>query len=122
MCERFGPEPTSSRAAREFVRAQLDLAGEPTWPADLLVSELAANAIEHVGSPFTVHVSVDPVRVSVTDPGPPADLRAVVPDDDAPRGRGLVLLDGLAARWGVTDHPAGGKTVWFELARSDVAS
>jgi hypothetical protein len=29
-------------------------------------------------------------------------------------GRGVLLVDALATRWGV-DQRAGGKTVWFEL-------
>jgi anti-sigma regulatory factor (Ser/Thr protein kinase) len=116
MCQRFAPEPSSSRAARAFVRDHLEHAGVDVWPAELLVSELVANAIEHVGTDFFVHVSVDPVRVSVSDAGPLNGVRVIVPGDDDQRGRGLLLVSELAARWGVTPHPAGGKTVWFELA------
>ena len=116
MCRRFPAEPASSRAAREFVREHLEHAGAHTWPALLLVTELVANAIEHVGSDFTVHVAVDPVRIWVSDAGGPTDLRVVPPGEDDPRGRGLVLVDALAERWGVTVHPGGGKTVWFEIA------
>ena len=116
MCQRFAPEPASSRAARAFVRDHLSHAGVDVWPAELLVSELVANVIEHVALDFTVHISVDPVRVSVTDPGSADGVRVIVAADDDDRGRGLLLVSELAARWGVTPHPEGGKTVWFELA------
>jgi len=115
MSKRFAAQPDSSRAAREFVAQHLERIGADTWTASLLVSELATNAIEHVGAAFTVEVGVDPVRVSVTDAGPQTDLRVVLPREDDPRGRGLVLMDALSSRWGVTHHPRGGKTIWFEL-------
>jgi hypothetical protein len=38
-------------------------------------------------------------------------------DQDAPRGRGIRIVQGLAARWGVDDHEDG-KRVWAELALS----
>jgi hypothetical protein len=64
-----------------------------------------------------VRVSVEGVaggvRISVTDTDPliPA-LRT--PVEEAEHGRGLHLVDVLAARWGV--DPGGvGKSVWFEL-------
>jgi hypothetical protein len=54
------------------------------------------------------------IRIAVTDPEPYAWLvvRAAGPDDE--NGRGLVLLDALATRWGVEQGPEG-KTVWCEL-------
>ena len=82
--------------------------------AELLTSELAANAIRHGRTPFTVAVSASPVvRVEVHDGN------AVVPTVQAARGddeagRGLLLLESLADRWGV-EESGGGKAVWFEL-------
>ena len=55
----FEPLPESAKAARDFVRNYL--AGRPAEGRDLavlLVSELATNAIIHVGLPF--RVCVDP--------------------------------------------------------------
>ncbi|MEW2399909.1 ATP-binding protein [Streptomyces sp. NPDC046862] len=41
-------------------------------------------------------------------------VRPQPPDEDG--GRGLVLVDALAADWGVLDRPGPGKTVWAECA------
>jgi hypothetical protein len=38
--------------------------------------------------------------------------------DDDESGRGLVLLDAVALRWGV-EPEAAGKTVWCELERGE---
>src|SRR6185312_1426015 len=46
--------------------------------------------------------------------GPLVPLTSERPDDE--RGRGLMLVGGLAYRWG-TVHHAGGKGVWFHLPR-----
>ena len=35
---------------------------------------------------------------------------------DSETGRGLVLLDAVADKWGVDAVTGGGKTVWFECA------
>lgn len=42
-----------------------------------------------------------------------ATLRRAADGDEG--GRGLVLLDAVATRWGVHPGPGGGKTVWAEL-------
>jgi serine phosphatase RsbU (regulator of sigma subunit)/anti-sigma regulatory factor (Ser/Thr protein kinase) len=83
--------------------------------AVLLTSELVTNALAH-GAP-QVHVSVQALdgayRVSVDDEDPRQPvLRAATRDDE--HGRGLVLVDVLANRWGV-DTAGRGKSVWFEL-------
>jgi hypothetical protein len=105
------------RAAREFLRQALgtqDLDGFGDL-SELLTTELVANVVDHVGSAITVRVSTRAglLRVEVDDASsePPA-----VQDQDpaTPRGNGMLLVDGLATRWGV-ETGAGGKTVWFEL-------
>ena len=49
------------------------------------------------------------------------DLRLLplVPRYEAVVGRGLLIVDTLASRWGVEQVAAGGKAVWFELDRPD---
>jgi anti-sigma regulatory factor (Ser/Thr protein kinase) len=80
----------------------------------LLVSELATNAIIHVGQPFDVWVSVTPrrARIGVDDRSPV--LPSLTPtSQETLGGRGLSLVASLAKRWRV--EPTGlGKTIWFE--------
>lgn len=117
--DRFPADPVGARAARRFARQALWDLGPVGEVAELLVSELATNVIRHAATPFTVDVSAgDPVRVVVSD-GVAVDLRATPTPDDATSGRGLLILDALAHRWGV-ERTESGKEVWFEL-RPDAA-
>lgn len=81
----------------------------------LCLSEVVTNAVLHARTPSTLSVRVDGdrVRVEVADLDPTLPIRR---DHDlrAPTGRGLRLLDELAASWGAEGH-AHGKVVWFEL-------
>lgn len=108
----------ATRSARAVVR---NLCGDAAIPTDavetavLLVTELVSNAIEHGGGTAVLDAAVDDgrLRVSVDDDDPtlPAVGLAAV---DAERGRGMLLVDALASRWGAARQNRG-KTVWFEL-------
>jgi anti-sigma regulatory factor (Ser/Thr protein kinase) len=143
----FAGQPDQVAQARHFVQGAL--AGCPALAdAVLLTSELATNAVQHSatgrGGAFVVAISHAPgrVRVTVTDGG--SATRPIVapePEELAVSGRGLLLVDVLADRWGyaseldtpaasnaassatgrcpgasVGTEPAG--AVWFELACS----
>ncbi|HEY0999265.1 MAG TPA: MEDS domain-containing protein, partial [Streptosporangiaceae bacterium] len=103
-------------AARHFAVATLNAwgAGDLAGDVALVVTELAANAIVHARSAFTVVLSVhsDVLRISVRDAVPldGAGLRA------APL-HGLAVVDALASRWGVESLGNAGKTVWVDLLR-----
>ncbi len=137
----FAGQPDQVAQARHFVQGAL--AGCPALAdAVLLTSELATNAVQHSatgrGGAFVVAISHAPgrVRVTVTDGG--SATRPIVapePEELAVSGRGLLLVDVLADRWGYAsepDHPAAGGdapghcpganattepggAVWFEL-------
>lgn len=82
--------------------------------AELVVSELATNALLHGDPPVRVSVSVDDVvRIEVFDASRSAPVRALA-RTDAMTGRGLSLVAVLARDWGV-EHRDGGKVVWCEL-------
>ncbi len=106
-------------AARHFTVGTLRDwgAGDIADDAALAVTELAANAIVHAHSAFTILLSVrgDLVRISVRDarPLPGAPGAALAP---APL-HGLGAVDALASRWGVESLGNAGKTVWVELCR-----
>lgn len=107
------------KAVPEVRRAVREHLGAPCPEAQLCVSELLANVIVHVGegTPVTVRLFLTPdgrTRLEVTDTDPHAWLIAREPDSDDETGRGLLLLDAVARRWGVWLTPAG-KTVWCEL-------
>jgi hypothetical protein len=92
------------------------------WAADgyvdaavLAVSELVTNAVLHArsGPMVTMRLENGRLRVEVQDES------AVTPSrkrygPEAGTGRGLMLVESVAASWGCDTAP-GGKSVWFEL-------
>ncbi len=85
--------------------------------AALVVTELAANAIVHAHSAFTIALSMrgDLVRISVRDARPLSDAPGATLAPAPLHGLGAV--DALASRWGVESLGNAGKTVWVELCR-----
>jgi anti-sigma regulatory factor (Ser/Thr protein kinase) len=113
----FPEQPESVTAARRFATDVLrDASPEVTATVELLVSELATNCIRHTDSAFdlTIIQSGPEIRVEATDydAGKPT-MRSPKPTD--PSGRGLRIVDALAAAWGVEHRSAQGKTVWFTV-------
>jgi anti-sigma regulatory factor (Ser/Thr protein kinase) len=96
--------------------------------AVLLVSELVTNAVIHgdergagtlAAVTMLVRCSGGELRVEVHDRsrGIPVPASLEVPDDSE-AGRGLMLVDTLAAEWGYYLTP-GGKAVYFTLPLQD---
>jgi anti-sigma regulatory factor (Ser/Thr protein kinase) len=116
---RFPNDANAAKAARQF--ALTTLVGYPRElleVVELLVSELATNAVRHTASTFELRISsnADRVRISVTDHGVGAPaVKHVSPTSVS--GRGLALVEMLSSSWGVSPSRslAGGKTVWFVL-------
>ncbi|HET6531355.1 MAG TPA: SpoIIE family protein phosphatase [Actinoplanes sp.] len=120
-------------AARALVRSVLEEAELDVLlnEALLLTTELSTNAVVHANTELDIEVTADPtgLTVTVTDfaPGPVEQL-AVGPRNEsvdigevAERGRGLLLVDHFASRWG-TVHEGTGKGVWFRLDRKGASS
>jgi serine phosphatase RsbU (regulator of sigma subunit)/anti-sigma regulatory factor (Ser/Thr protein kinase) len=119
----FPGEAAAPGAARRFIRAALGEADLDELAADavLLTSELCENAVLHAGTGFVVELTADgaELTVAVTDHGStPMELRRGVPPVPGSRrdtnGRGLVLVDAVAAAWGSL-HDRRGHRVWFTL-------
>lgn len=101
--------------------------------AALLVAELAANAVTHGQVPgrdflLTLTAVRHPdetatLRIEVADSRGerlPAPVSGPRPTDE--HGRGLLMVDALASRWGVTPRSPSGKTVWAECTLPAPAS
>ncbi|MFF3502334.1 ATP-binding protein [Streptomyces sp. NPDC003247] len=117
----LSPTPRGARLARLLATEQLRSWGLPVDPAALIVAELAANAVTHGradGRDFRLllYVIGDTLRIEVSDTrGDRTPCVGQVPPDSE-SGRGLVLVDALAERWGVSEGPASRKTVWAEVS------
>jgi anti-sigma regulatory factor (Ser/Thr protein kinase) len=113
------PEPRSASSARDFIRRAFATSrlGQEAYldNALLVVTELVTNAVRHGRSTVTLAVTVDDDRVllEVQDAG--TGVPAVHhPGWQSLGGRGLLMVDAMATRWGVRPAP-GGKVVWAEL-------
>lgn len=126
FAQHFSATRRGARLARRLAAHQLDAWGVPhgTSASDaavLVVGELSANAVLHgrvPGRDFALRLVHTPaaglLRVEVSDTHPALPARQL-PPVDSDGGRGLVLVDALAARWGVTERTGPGKTLWAEM-------
>jgi hypothetical protein len=106
-------------AARHFAVATLREWGAADIADDaaLVVTELAANAVVHAKSGFTIILSArgSSLRISVRDACPlPDEGRAALMPIPL---HGLGAVDALAREWGVESLGKAGKTVWVDLRR-----
>ena len=115
-----GPEGASfARRAMKRTALRWKLDRDTTETALLLVSELATNAIRHGAPPvrMSLRLERDRLRVEVTDRSP-ALPELSHPGPDQTGGRGLQIVQQLAAKWGARVLPRRlGKPVWFDLLR-----
>ncbi|MFE5598632.1 ATP-binding protein [Streptomyces coelicoflavus] len=121
-----GRELSSARAARHYVRDTCWSWSLPAGTTDDLVAiagELVANALEHTDSPIvaiTCALTTGTAAVGVTDDGRSGGTPVAFPsaggsEAECEGGRGLLITDALATRWG-TRRSGGGLTVWAEVA------
>jgi anti-sigma regulatory factor (Ser/Thr protein kinase) len=114
-------DPRAVVVARGIVREELsaELPSQKVTDAELLVTELVANAVQHdqLDQQDSIRLAVETasgsVRVSVVDAGRgfPPDMSA---HDRDVGGCGLVVVQKVSDRWGIDGDP---HTVWFELRR-----
>ena len=111
--------PDSAIEARRFLRDRATLDSMRRSEADLLVTELIANVVQHSPDADDLTVSIEhdrardlTVRVSHTHPS----------GLESPEfGAGFSLLDRIAKAWGHT-HSDGELTVWFKVRTPGTAS
>ncbi|MDB1089935.1 ATP-binding protein [Streptomyces sp. ACA25] len=126
----FSSTRRGARLARLMAAQQLDSWGHPydstvSRTAALLVGELASNAVLHgrlPGRDFRLRLREERgvrLLIEVTDavasrwPDTTAPPRP--PAGDCEGGRGLLLVEAHATRWGVRNLTPLGKTVWAEI-------
>ncbi|GGW62274.1 ATP-binding protein [Streptomyces lucensis JCM 4490] len=129
LAAQFASTPRGASLAR---RSAVRRMGEWGYPPEsdtscavaLVVGELAANAVRHgrvAGHDFRLRLDLDEtrrlVRIEVADAAaakrPPAAPPSSHPEGES--GRGLLLVDVLASRWGSAPRHPLGKTVWAEV-------
>jgi serine/threonine-protein kinase RsbW len=111
---------SAARLARQATRVAVAVwrLGDLTDTAVLLVSELVTNAIQHAapgasGSVLRLEYGGSWLRIEVHDASPHGP-KPRTPDWLDESGFGLMLVDALAAKWGVAQTTQG-KAVWAEL-------
>ena len=125
---RWGYGPREVGAARVELLKALASWGTAASVEDsalLVLSELLTNAQRHgrvpgreVETRFLRLNEGDGVRLEVHDTSPRRPVPGA-PDPYACEGRGLLLVAGVADRWGVTDRNGPGKTVWAECTAGE---
>ncbi|MEU9481876.1 ATP-binding protein [Streptomyces sp. NPDC048191] len=124
----FTAVPESIAAARSFAEQTLaawHLMGRVD-DVQLCISELASNAVNHgtrdrgLDHVFQVRIDADEsvVRVEVEDDDPVSVPRVRQARDGDTGGRGMLIVQALAAAWGWESHAPAGKAVWSEFAIS----
>jgi phosphoserine phosphatase RsbU/P len=123
--ELFACDTASVKAARRFIAECVEELGLQRLPdVQLMVSELATNAVLHTGSRFDVTVerlNDTSVRVEVRDFGK-GTPRLINRGSETESGRGLQIIDLLAKTWGVLTRTGGvGKSTWFIVSSGSEA-
>lgn len=125
----FASTPRSARLARRLAGHWMEDWGYPSasdvgGTVALVVGELVANAVRHASVPgrrfglsLTLDTTADLVRVEVADAATTKRLPTTTPSShpEGESGRGLLLVDALAACWGWLPRDPVGKTVWADI-------
>ncbi|MBC9726639.1 SpoIIE family protein phosphatase [Streptomyces sp. TRM68367] len=112
-------DPAAISGVREAAVRQLTEWGleDCAFTTELLLSELATNAIRHAAGPVQVRLLRDRVLICEVSDGSSTSphLRQATATDEG--GRGLFLVAQLAQRWGTRYTPRG-KVIWAEQSLS----
>ena len=112
------PNLSAPGQAREAVRRVLSELGLPhTGDAEIVVSELVANAVRHGATPISLTLGATPehLLIAVQDADPAGRPVPLAADADDTSGRGMMMVSAVSQRWGyAADDNC--KVVWAELA------
>ncbi|MFB7209848.1 ATP-binding protein [Streptomyces sp. NPDC056255] len=117
----LSPTRRGARLARLLATAHLGDWGIVCEPAAHIVAELAANAAVHgrvTGRDFQLGLTARRdglLRIEVTDTRAEQLPIVSTPDQYAESGRGLLIVEALADRWGIDLGAVPRKTIWAEL-------
>lgn len=126
-CIRLVPGPLSVRDGRQrfretVVEADDKIDQDNLFFMDLALCELLTNVVRHTSSKQCLILLVwseSQIIVGVYDEDPHRMPVVPTPDDLGLGGRGLGLVEGLAARWGCYVCRGGaGKIVWAKFVRT----
>ncbi|MEU4492997.1 ATP-binding protein [Streptomyces sp. NPDC023998] len=122
--QRFTATRRGARLARHLAVHQLDgwdipYGSDVSDSAAQIIAEFAANAVTHArvpGRDFELRLTLAPkaLRIEVSDARGEREPAPTPTTADAETGRGLLLVEAVAAKWGVANRLVG-KTVWAEL-------
>ena len=105
------------KAVRSVMASRPDL--QEIEDAELLVSELVTNSVRHGGAGpmetigLTITLLPSGSRIEVADPRGRFERPPIPEDTGGTSGRGLMLVEMLASRWGTRTSPG---TVWCEVS------
>ena len=118
----FNADPRLGSQIRDWITSAISGHDCPVDAADaaLVVTELFSNAVRHGSTGGRVLVGYcmwqKGARLVVCDGGGPGTPRLVESGELAEGGRGLHVVDSLAARWG-SFRPAGARAVWCDFGQ-----
>ncbi|WP_245669948.1 ATP-binding protein [Micromonospora mirobrigensis] len=119
------PVAGSARLARELVTDDCRRWGllELAEPACIAVTEMVNNVVAHAGTPMTLRVAArdGALHLAVRDHSTARPRYSGPAPLDTAGGRGLLLIDTVARRWGSSPVPDG-KVVWCVLYAEDETS
>ncbi|MFC3501162.1 ATP-binding protein [Micromonospora krabiensis] len=118
----LAPVLGAAREARELVADGCRRWGLPALaePGTIAVTEMVNNVVAHARTPMTVRLAPDgdQLHLAVRDRSTRQPAFAGLAPPTSTGGRGLLLIDTVARRWGSTPVPDG-KVVWCVLDPAD---
>ncbi|MEH1054262.1 ATP-binding protein [Micromonospora sp. CPCC 206171] len=121
----LAPTVGAARQARAMIADGCARWGVPqlTEPASIAVTEMVNNVVAHARTPMTVRLAPrdSSLHLAVRDHSSRPPAYAGLAPLTSTGGRGLLLIDTVARRWGSTPVP-NGKVVWCVLHAEDEAA